>query len=334
MADLHINTKERYTQEEIDLILKHYPHGLDLLVKLLPKRNRKSIILKAFNMGLSKPNNKPFTEIEDKILKDNYPSNGAKYVLNLLPNRKLFEIHQRAFKLGIAHLEYNENYFNEIDSSEKAYWLGFIYTDGYVTEKTNRFGMELNIKDMPHIQNFLDCMESNQKIRTRIRKNKFESREQEYLESCSFLLNNKRLHDDLINLGVLPNKSKIIEFPSESILQKEYQLDFIRGLIDGDGTIGLFNTSNGYKKPHVSLVSASEKFILQIQSIISTHGIKIGITKHKNGTLFRLMSEKQDVVFKLLELLYKNSNEKTRLKRKYNRYLKICNYYKINSLAQ
>lgn len=332
MADLHINTKERYTQEEVDLILKHYPNDLDLLVKLLPKRNRKSIILKAFNMGLSKSNNKPFTEVEDKIIKDNYPSNGGKYILTLLPDRKLFEIHKRAFKLGIAHLTYNDDYFNQIDSSEKAYWLGFIYADGYITEKTNRFGMELNIKDMSHMQNFLDCMDSNQKIRTRIRKNKFEGRGQEFLESCSFLLNNKKIHSDLLSLGVLPNKSSIIEFPSEDVLKKEYQLDFIRGLIDGDGTIGLFNTSNGFKKPHVSLVSASEKFIMQVKSILSSYGIELKLTKY--NSLFRLMSEKQGVVFSLLELLYKNSNEKTRLKRKYNNFLKICNYYKLNSLAQ
>lgn len=332
MADLHINTKERYSQEEIDLIFKYYPKELDILEKLLPNRNRKSIILKAFNMGLSKPNNKPFTQEEDDIIREKYPSNGAKYVLESLPNRKIFEIHQRAFKLGIAHLTYNENYFEKIDSHEKAYWLGFIYTDGYITEKTNRFGMELNIKDMYHMQNFLNCLESNVKIRTRIRKNKFESQEQEFIESCSFLINNKKLHDSLYNLGVLPNKSKIVQFPKEEILKEEYQLDFIRGLIDGDGSIGLYNTSNGFKKPHVSLISASEKFINQIKKTLNKYNIDINITK--NRSLFRLMSEKQETVFRLLDLIYKNSNENTRLKRKYQQYVKIYNYYNLNSLAQ
>lgn len=332
MADLHINTKERYSQEEIDLIIKYYPNDLDLLEKLLVKRNRKSIILKAFNLGLSKSNNKPFTKEEDDIIKNNYPSNGVKYVLPLLPNRKIYEIHNRAFKLGIAHLTYNENYFDKIDSYEKAYWLGFIYTDGYITEKTNRFGIELNIKDISHLQNFLDCLESNQKIKTRIRENKFDSKEQDYLESCSFTINNKKIHESLFKLGVFPNKSKIIEFPSENILDKKYQLDFIRGLIDGDGSIGLFNTSNGHKKPHISLVSASESFINKTKEILSDYGININITNNKS--LFRLMSEKQETVLKLLELIYKNSNKQTRLKRKFQQYIKIYNYYNLNSLAQ
>jgi hypothetical protein len=332
MADVHINTKERYSNEELELIKKYYPDNLDLLEVLLKNRNRKSIILKAFNMGLNKLNNEKFSKEEDEILRKNYPSNGGKYLLSLLPHRKLYEIHNRAFKLGVAYLTYNENYFNKIDSNEKAYWLGFIYADGYITEKTNRFGIELNIKDKSHLQNFLDCIDSNQKIRVRRRENKFKNKEQKYLESCSFLLNNKNIHDSLHNLGVLPNKSKIIEFPSEDQLMSEYYLDFIRGVIDGDGTIGLFNTSNGFKKPHISLISASYNFISKIKDILNKNGIDMQITETKN-LLFRLMSEKQETVFKLLELIYKNSSENTRLKRKYKQCIKICNYYNLNSLA-
>ena len=32
---------------------------------------------------------------------------------------------------------FNESYFEKIDSVEKAYWLGFIYADGYITRKTS-----------------------------------------------------------------------------------------------------------------------------------------------------------------------------------------------------
>lgn len=331
MADLHINKKERYSQNEIELIKEFYPDNLDLLERLMPNRNRKSIILKAFYMGISKPNNIEFTKEEDEIMYNFYPSNGGKYVQTLLPNRKLYEIHNRAFNLKIAHLSYNENFFNCIDSSEKAYWLGFIYTDGYVTEKTNRFGIELNIQDYNHLQKFLDLLDSNQKIRIRDRENRFESKNAETLTSCSILLNNRQLHEDLIKLGVVPNKSLIINFPCEEILPKKYIFDFLRGIIDGDGSIGLYNTSNGFKKPHISLVSGSYNFINQIQSILKEYNIDIAITQNNN--VYRLMSEKQETVFKLLELLYKNSTKNSRLDRKYINYLDIYNYYNLNSLA-
>lgn len=328
MADLHINKTEKYSKEEIEMIKKYYPDNLDLLVKLLPSRNRKSIILKAYYMGLSKPNNIKFTKEEDEILYNNYSSNGGIYVQSLLPNRSLSEIHQRAFKLKIVYLSYNDNYFNSIDSSEKAYWLGFIYTDGYVTEKTNRFGIELNIRDYKHLQCFLDCIDSNMLIRTRERKNKFENQRTNILQSCSILINNKQLHDDLIKLGVFPNKSLTISFPNVELLPKEYIFDFLRGVIDGDGSIGLYNTSNGFKKPHISLISGSEIFIYQIQFLLKEYKINLSVNHREN--IYRLMTEKQDTVFSLLNLLYRNSTSNSRLERKYNNFLKICNYYDLD----
>lgn len=326
MADLHIN-KIRYSKEEIEFIKKYYPNNLDLLEILMPNRNRKSIILKAFNMGLSKPNNPDFTSEEDKILYDFYPSNGGKYVQeNLLKYRSLYEIHNRAFKLKIAHLSYNENYFNIVNSSEKAYWLGFIYADGYITEKTNRFGIELNIVDYEHLQNFLYLLDSNQKIRVRQRPSSFDK--SKILTSCSILLNNRQLHDDLIRLGVLPNKSLILTFPSDELLPAEFRFDFLRGLIDGDGTIGLYNTSKGYKKPHISLISGSEIFIKQIQFILKLYNINMNISSKDN--IYRLMTEKQDTVFLLLSLLYKNATKNSILERKYKNVLDIYNYYNMD----
>ncbi len=37
----------------------------------------------------------------------------------------------------------NSNYFTNIDSSEKAYWLGFMYADGTVSSKTNTIALGL-----------------------------------------------------------------------------------------------------------------------------------------------------------------------------------------------
>ena len=41
------------------------------------------------------------------------------------------------------------NYFKEINTKEKAYWLGFIYADGYITKDRDilRFGIEISKKD-------------------------------------------------------------------------------------------------------------------------------------------------------------------------------------------
>ena len=33
--------------------------------------------------------------------------------------------------------KFNENYFDIIDDEHKAYWLGFLYADGYVSKNSN-----------------------------------------------------------------------------------------------------------------------------------------------------------------------------------------------------
>lgn len=39
------------------------------------------------------------------------------------------------------------NYFHNIDSEKKAYWLGFIVADGNISKTTNRISITLNSDD-------------------------------------------------------------------------------------------------------------------------------------------------------------------------------------------
>lgn len=98
--------------------------------------------------------NNKWSEEELDILKKNYPIGGVQKVIQLLPNRSHKAILSMAAKHKINQWSYNENYFEEINSPEKAYWLGFIWADGYIT-KTNCFGIELAIKDMEEIYNYI-----------------------------------------------------------------------------------------------------------------------------------------------------------------------------------
>lgn len=49
---------------------------------------------------------------------------------------------------------FNENIFSIIDNEEKAYWLGFLYADGYLTDQ-GLFGCALQEKDKAHLNKFL-----------------------------------------------------------------------------------------------------------------------------------------------------------------------------------
>lgn len=48
--------------------------------------------------------------------------------------------------------KFNENYFDVIDTSEKAYWLGFLYADGAVSSGSkNTVELSLKASDVKHL---------------------------------------------------------------------------------------------------------------------------------------------------------------------------------------
>ena len=56
----------------------------------------------------------------------------------------------------------NESYFKEINSPDKAYWLGFLMADGFIESKrkngNQKFGVTLQIKDEKHLYKFKEAL--------------------------------------------------------------------------------------------------------------------------------------------------------------------------------
>ena len=77
------------------------------------------------------------------------------------------------------------------------------------------------------------------------------------IEVCS-----KEMCSDLISLGCIPNKTRIIRFPS---IPEHLYNHFIRGFIDGDGCIRV-----GYNLGSclLNITSASYNFLLDLQNIL------------------------------------------------------------------
>lgn len=247
-----------------------------------------------------------WNEEEDKILKEYYPIYGWERVIELLPERNKSGIQQRAFKLGIKKLNYNKNYFNVIDTSEKAYWLGFMYADGYVTTN-NRWGIELCSRDKEHIEKFTKALESNIKIKTR--KRICFGKE---VEQSGFIINNSTMYHDLVNKGVVPNKTYNLNFPNEDILPVDFYPDFIRGLFDGDGTyvINDFISTHNEKDYNcnsieISMVCKCKDFILSLQQIIQEQlSINASFYHCKANDLYYFRLHSKDRCLKFINYLY------------------------------
>lgn len=222
----------------------------------------------------------------------------------------------------MSKYKYNKDYFSEINTADKAYWLGFLYADGsinryYKNEKLKSMTLELGLayKDKGHLEKFIECLESNIPIFEKI--NKLKGKE---YKSVRIQLNNTKICYDLCDLGCTPNKTYDIKFPTYDIVPKEFMRDFIRGFFDGDGCISI-TEMNG--KPHIAtnITGMSDMLHSISDFLVSEQIIRVLPTIHKDerrDKTYSMYIYGKDTNKEFLDYLYKDSN--IYLDRKYEQY--------------
>jgi hypothetical protein len=124
---------------------------------------------------------------------------------------------------------WNENFFNVIDTEEKAYWLGFLYADGCVHDKPKGQKLiTLCVKDKEVIEKFIKSINGDFAVK-------------QYNDVYGIYLTSKIMFNDLCKLGCVPRKSLNLEFPN---INNDYINHFIRGYFDGDGSVFICNPKN------------------------------------------------------------------------------------------
>lgn len=264
-----------------------------------------------------------WTNEEDNIIRQYYPKNGANKVHEILKNRELKSIQQRAFKLGVKYLQYNINFFDKIDTIEKAYWLGFLYADGYATSD-NRWGVELGYDDYNHLQNLLCAFDYNGNLKIR---------ERNGIKSCGFLINNKHMTSSLISNGVIPNKTYSLVFPDKNIISTDLYSHFIRGFFDGDGCVYITRNMKPRKDRNnkvyerickgVNFVCKSESFTNDLVNILKDNSINFHHAINKRDALHTISTSAISEIEKFYNYIYKDSNPNIRLERKFNKFNEI-----------
>lgn len=200
----------------------------------------------------------------------------------------------------------NEFYFNKIDTPEKAYWLGFFYADGCVHSNNNEISM--NITDKEHVEKFKNAIGAvNHKI-TVTNDKRFNNAKTLY----QFSIKDKQLHSDLIKWGCIPQKSLLItNIPN---IPRNYISHFIRGYFDGDGSLHYLQGTNNFR---ISFLG-TESFLKDIQKELEVQQISLA---KGTGQAYILQISGRKQIVRILEYLYKDSEEKIRLDRKYQKYL-------------
>lgn len=146
--------------------------------------------------------------------------------------------------------EYNvdKTIFQHIDSEEKAYWLGFIDADGCMTDKT-RIQMILKASDVGHLEKMKKFLKWSGDVK--IHRYKTDQVQEGFYSRCELVFRCKPMFEDLLALGCHPKKSGNLSFPTEEQVPKEFLVPFVRGYVDGNGSLGKLTKGN-YDYPRFS----------------------------------------------------------------------------------
>lgn len=158
---------------------------------------------------------------------------------------------------------FNEHFFHNIDTEEKAYWLGFIFADGSIIktsknmDKYNRLSICLSKKDEHHLEKFTNAIEYPKDNIKHANCSNLGEYPQSYVR-----INSIALVDDLISLNCNPNKTFTPSFPSNKDIPSNLIRDFVRGYFDGDGCI------SGKVKSPLFEITSELYAIQQLQDIL------------------------------------------------------------------
>lgn len=124
---------------------------------------------------------------------------------------------------------YDKYYFYDINTPEKAYWLGFITADGYINQDKSFFHFHLGWKDVEHLEKFKQAISATDiPIKQTVH-----AITEKYI--ASFTVNGKEFINGLNKHGIT-NRKSMHEEPSQFV-PIDFYPDYIRGLWDGDGYI-------------------------------------------------------------------------------------------------
>lgn len=198
-------------------------------------------------------------------------------------------------------------YFDNIDTPNKAYILGFLYADGNLTQHGYGIRLFLQDRDKNILEDILAELKSNYPLHFYDYSYKPNHRNQ-----YGIFISNKYMFNSLLNCGLTPNKSLTLKYPT--CIPDKYQKDFLRGYFDGDGT--LHSSKNG---KNCNFISTND-FCIVAKDIIESHvGVNCGVYQYdENGITSILQISGGKQVTKFLSWIYENSDLK--LKRKYLKY--------------
>lgn len=209
----------------------------------------------------------------------------------------------------------NKRVFENIDTEEKAYWLGFILADGYLYDNERHKHLSLGVgeKDVKHLYKFLDLFGASEEEKKTIIHQQFGGAYTRDNIVYYAIVCGKDLINDLKKYHLFQRKSgkeKPFIF-SNPDLERAY----IRGIFDGDGYI----RSTQYGFGFVGSFEVMNYIHDFCNRIFNNSFEKVHVTTH--GKIFRFATNGFNKTKEFLDYIYKDAS--IYLDRKYSLYQEL-----------
>lgn len=204
----------------------------------------------------------------------------------------------------------DHDYWSNLDSLEKFYYLGFLMGDGYV-KNDNTVRMKLSIQDIDWIDNF----KQNLNIPTKILIEDCRPRQNSI--ACALNISSKQWVDDLKKYGVINCKTGRERFPIEYCRDVQDVAALCLGLQDSDGSI------NNLGFDMCGSLDVVAHYQIVLDNFLNVR--KNSIFTNKNNTLHQIQYRSKSDLEKIGTFLYQNKNELKNcfLHRKYAKWMEF-----------
>lgn len=237
-----------------------------------------------------------WTENENKFIKEHFGSLTYQEIGNLIERTKSSVMNQ-ARKLGLTSkglgknplstrrkYKINDSIFNEINNTN-AYLAGFIAADGCISGNKVRIGLQIG--DIKYLQKIKDLFSYDGKIYL-------------YSSACSLEMTSEEIVMDLKEkFNIVERKSLTLKPPI--LEERNHILSFIKGYIDGDGSI-YYTNNRGYKYLTLSVIGTEAmcSFIKkEFEDILVAETPKL--QQRANVYHYRINGKQAEKVYKFLK---------------------------------
>lgn len=201
----------------------------------------------------------------------------------------------------------NSEYFQKIDTEEKAYWLGFLWADGNIVKTNprssgpNRLRLAQKWEEKHHIEKFNQAISSNYPIYLIQHENNH--------TVAQLDINCRPMCESLQKLGYSV-KTKRTHIPC---IKKSLLHHFIRGYFDGDGCLSLYvqHIDKWAVCKQEWSITGNKELMNEIKSVLTlnadvTPSVKMKLYKNSPESASIRYSKKTDIQ-KLYDYLYENA---------------------------